>query len=516
MRPTEASNAPKLVMLVAVCIGILLFYMWTPSADDSGEGVEPMLSPELVSELSENCDANEIYQRAWVQILSAEEYADLAGGELFDHEERLREEVTPILLACLEKELSAIDCDTVACADVDGKLESLRADVFSEYFFGNIISCYSSGASGYDTAWAKYQAKLAECYRSIFNACDCDMEGLLALWADLVLNEANPLDGAESMALAEAVLSKYEECLIEQIGQMTNVYEMMRLVFVEDARDQDGYRVVRGDTFYNNYTVACAILKRLIQLYELETDVDDKHLCSPCCDTVWLLGWLFDTIGGYNLEHYPERDWSAWTNWDQDNLVRFLRHMEAVGELYTLCRKHMLEQATADCYPNAFCRILACREHGIVGHKDALEDQLTDPREQAFLAAFKQRIEECVGREVELQDVIDWCTTVPAKKTWDNLKSAQPEPAIPEETRTCAEDLGEASGTDYKNSGFARYRVAPSKHLSFFREEIDAYLTCTKLGACARMVKAWLNQAPLEFQKELAEIFWNSFEEANR
>ena len=91
-----------------------------------------------------------------------------------------------------------------------------------------------------------------------------------------------------------------------------------------------------------------------------------------------------------------------------------------------------------------------------------------------------------------------------------------PEPDIPEEILACTEDLGEASGIDYRNSGFLRYTVSVAKRLGFFKDEVDAYLKCTKLGPCARKVKAWLNQAPLELQKELAEVFWAAFEEANR
>ena len=90
------------------------------------------------------------------------------------------------------------------------------------------------------------------------------------------------------------------------------------------------------------------------------------------------------------------------------------------------------------------------------------------------------------------------------------------EPGIPEEILACTEDLGEASGTDYKNSGLRRYKVSPSKRLKFFKDEIDAYLDCNKLGPCARTVKAWLQQASLELQKELAEIFYTAFQKANR
>ncbi|MBU0595906.1 hypothetical protein KJ567_04400, partial [Candidatus Bipolaricaulota bacterium] len=149
-------------------------------------------------------------------------------------------------------------------------------------------------------------------------------------------------------------------------------------------------------------------------------------------------------------------------------------------------------------------------------YQEALEAELADPREAAFLELFKARLEECLGKEVNLEDVIEWCTTVPVNKIWDTLKTAEPEPAIPDDTRSCAEDLGEASGSDYKASGYRGYRVPPSQHLDFFRDEIDAYITCSKLGPCARALKAWLSQAPRELQKQLAEIFWEAFEEANR
>ncbi|MCK4394841.1 hypothetical protein KAX17_18230, partial [Candidatus Bipolaricaulota bacterium] len=70
-----------------------------------------------------------------------------------------------------------------------------------------------------------------------------------------------------------------------------------------------------------------------------------------------------------------------------------------------------------------------------------------------------------------------------------------PEPGIPEEILACTEELGKASGTDYKNSGFRRYRVSQAKRISFFKDEIDAYLKCSKLGSCARTLTGRLGAA---------------------
>ena len=507
MWTTKVSDALRRVMLAGLSLGVSLCLVCTVSADSSSEGVWLILPAELVAELTENCDMNEIYEQAWEQIV-----ASLSDEEFASCSDILREEVTEILLTCLEKKLAEFDCDKMTCDDLDDGLKRLR-DIGTDYFYGRFMDIATAELypGSRVAAWIEYQAKLLACYRSVFAACDCNLEGLLTLRVDLVLDESNPLEGGRRMELADEVLAKYEECLIEDIATMTNVYEMARLIFEEEI--DKPYSVVKGNTIYNNYTIACAILKRLIELYDLDADDVDRYLCSPCCDTVWLLEWLLGWIDEYNLMGYPERDWREWSDWDQDNLIDFIRHMRRAGDLYTLCRKHALDEATAECDPNAFCTLLKCGDQS-EGYEQSIRTQLADPREKAFLEALEARLEECLGSEVEFEDIIKWCTTEPLQKTWDTLKP--PEPAIPEETRSCAEDLGEASGTDYKNSGFTRYRVSASKRLSFFREEIEAYLTCSRLGACARMAKAWLDQAPLELQKELAEIFWDSFEDANR
>ncbi len=436
------------------------------------EAEEPILSPTLVADLQMRCDPDEIYERAWegtLQGLSPEEV------DTFDFD-RLGAEVMQILAGCFERELAAFDCE-MACADLDEGMKRLT-DLYAKYFFFASddrflgIDTSSLFPSEGVPAWDDYQEKLEACYRSVFESCacekrwtvrgdvpvtqvcECDLERLRALWIDLALDDLNPFE--EGMALADEVLAKYEECLIEHISTMTNVYEMARLIFEEHAGSDTPYSVVRGDTVYNNYTVACAILKRLIELYDLDVE-DVDRLCSPCCDTVWLLKWLIGWIGQYHLMGYPERDRREWSNWDQDNLNRFRRRMDILGDPYTICRKHQLEVLAAECDPNAFCRILACREHGVVGHRDALEAQLADPREREFLEAFEARLEECLGQDVELEDVIEWCTTTPANKSWESLEqlardrgpvetSAQVEPGIPVET-TATTPPGEPEST---------------------------------------------------------------------
>ena len=96
------------------------------------------------------------------------------------------------------------------------------------------------------------------------------------------------------------------------------------------------------------------------------------------------------------------------------------------------------------------------------------------------------------------------------------LAIATTEAGIPEGIVACAEQIGEASGTDYKNSGFRRYRVPEGQRLAFFIEELAAYRGCPVLGVCVDAVEAWLDSARSEDQIELAGIFWDAFQAANR
>jgi hypothetical protein len=429
MRSIGASDGTKrATLLVVLSLGVLLHCGPAGLADEPGEDADSLLAAELVTELGERCDASEIYQRAWQDILSSEEYTCLPHDEQFEYQERLREAVTPILLACFEKEMNAFTCEGVPCGDATAELKGLSESLGLEYFFGDILGCYTR--TGYQAAWAAYQAKLERCYVTLFARCDCDMYGLLDLWSDLALNDLNFLDGAVRMDLADRVLAKFEDCLVSQIQTMTNVYEMARLIFddPDDIWTPYSKRGIRN-TMYNNYTMACAILKRLVELYDLDVEEVDRYLCSSCCDTVWLVGWLLDWIDHYHLMGYPERDWREWSSWDQDNLNHFRQQMHLAGDLYTVCRKRALEEATVDCDPTSFCRILACREHGVAGYREALEAQLDDPREAKFLEAFKTRLEECLGERVEFEDVLDWCVAVPANKTWESLREAGGEDA---------------------------------------------------------------------------------------
>jgi hypothetical protein len=223
------------------------------------------------------------------------------------------------------------------------------------------------------------------------------------------------------------------------------------------------------------------------------------------------LRWLYDTIDSYGLQGYPTRDRHTWTTSDSDNLYNFWQRMKLVGDLYTLCRELVLSELTADCTPSAFCTILSCKEQGAVGLREALEAELADPREQEFLASFKERLEECSGCAVDLGCIADWCAQ--AEKTWEALRALCP---ISTETRNCATKLGTASGTDYKKSGYRRYDVPSSQRVSFFEDEIDAYVDCPELGPCARALKTWLATATVELKRELAGIFWETFQAANR
>jgi hypothetical protein len=507
---------------LAACLGILVYFLLAvPVASDQAE--EPILSPSLVAELKGSCDLDEVSERAWfdtVRDLTAE---DVDTSYL----SRLGAEVMQILVSCLDKRLAAFDCSKMTCGDARGALPQLQ-QLYVEYFMLSdderfpIDTSALSPESGVP-AWDKYQEKLASCYRSAFEACDCDLEGLLALWVNLVLDEPNMYLGATE--LADEVVAKYEQCLIEKIKSMTDVAAMADLVLERDPDPEAWFRYVdvREDTIYNNYTVACAVLKRLIELYRLDDDdIDykhsldagdvDRHLCSSCCDTLWLLQWMLYQMRVNSIWRCPLTNWEEGEGCDLIGLWNFRHVVMVSSDPYTLCRKNQLDALAADCDPNAFCRILSCGS----GSREALEARLADPREAAFLELFKARLEQCSGKEVDLQDVVDWCVTVPVSKTWDTLKTAEPEPAIPDDTRSCAEDLGEASGSDYKASGYSRYRVPVSQHLDFFRDEIDAYLGCSKLGPCAQALKIWLIQAPLDLQTELAEVFWEAFQEANR
>jgi len=96
------------------------------------------------------------------------------------------------------------------------------------------------------------------------------------------------------------------------------------------------------------------------------------------------------------------------------------------------------------------------------------------------------------------------------------LVVAPAEEGIPGEIIACAEQIGAASGTDYKNSGMRRYRVPEGQRLGFFLDELAAYRGCPVLGDCVDAVEAWLADAGSEDQIELAGIFWDAFQAANR
>ncbi len=492
----------KSIAVLPLLVGVLLFVAWGCLADGTNVDGGRLLSSELVAALSADCDAGQVYRRAW------QEHG--GGGTDGEREAKLRQEITPILLACLEKELAVVDCSAMNCQDVDSDLRPL-IELLSEYFVADVLACYTG--SGIESAVAMYAAKLEQCYTTMLAGCDCNLAGLQALWAAVTLddNKNYGLDGDAWQALVDRIVAKYEECLIGRIQEMTNVFEMMRLVFEEEAGAEAAHSKLRWDTLYNNSTVAWEILKRLIQLYELEIDINDPYMTSRCCDPVRLLRWLYEMIDSYGLQDYPTRDPRTWTTSDSDNLYNFWQRMELIGDLYTVCRELALQELTADCTPSAFCTLLSCRECGVEGLRDALEDELADPREQAFLASFKERLEECSGCSVDLDCVVGWC--VQTQKTWEALRALCP---ISAEIRDCAARLGTASGTDYKKSGYRRYDVPSSQRVGFFEDEIDAYADCPELGSCARALKAWFATATAELRQELAGVFWDAFQAANR
>jgi len=90
------------------------------------------------------------------------------------------------------------------------------------------------------------------------------------------------------------------------------------------------------------------------------------------------------------------------------------------------------------------------------------------------------------------------------------------EEGLSEEIVNCTERIGEASGADYKASGFRRYRVPSSQLRSFFLDELEAYSGCPTLGECVTAVQAWVEEASAEDLAELVAIFWAAFQAANR
>lgn len=90
------------------------------------------------------------------------------------------------------------------------------------------------------------------------------------------------------------------------------------------------------------------------------------------------------------------------------------------------------------------------------------------------------------------------------------------EPGIPQEVIACTEQIGTASGIDYKNSGLRNYRVPVSQRLGFFEDELEAYEGCPVQGACVEIVLDFLATADASEKNELASIFWDAFSAANR
>jgi hypothetical protein len=426
----------------AVCLGILMLSLFAvPLVGEEAE--EPILAPSLVADLRSRCDPDEIYEKAWEGTLQGLSPEDV---DTFDFG-RLGAEVMQILASCFERELAAFDCDKMTCDDFDEGIKRLKG-LHTKYFLfaGDdrflAIDTSSLFPSARCQAWNDYQEKLEACYRSVFESCsceviwrrwennvlvssgtcECDLERLHALWIDLVLDVVNPFEGR--MEMAEKVLAEYEECLVEKIASMTDVEAMLDLILERDEETWFRYRGARGDTLYNNYTVACAILKRIVELFNMNEDDIERYLCSPCCDTVWLLHQIAESMRLHYIWRCPETGWREGTGCDPSGAWAFREAFELRGGLYPFCRSHQLDNLAADCDPNAFCQLLACREYGVASYRESLEAQLADPREEEFLKAFKRRLEECLGEEVDLQDVIDWCVRVPANKTWDALRSA--------------------------------------------------------------------------------------------
>jgi|GEM_PF-4809012 len=445
MHPDERFHRRKALAAVAVFLSILVFPMLgVPLLGEEAD--EQILPVELVSELHADCDVDKIYEKAWVQTLQA-----LSPDEVdtFDFD-GLGAAVMQILADCFEKELKEFDwpgelaCEEMTCADLDRGIKRLK-DLYAKYFrffederFNGIDTSALYPSVGVPT-WDKYQERLAACYRSVILSCackapvqihrtdreiqedcECDLERLLALWVDLVLDEGNPL--ADRIELADEVLAEYEECLADKIATMTDVEAMLDLILERDEETWFRYLGARGDTPYNNYTVACAVLKRLVELFNMNEDDVERYLCSPCCDTVWLLQQMAQSMRLHYIWKCPETGWREGVGCDPSGVWAFRQAFELSGGLYQFCRNHQLDKLAADCDPNAFCRILACREHGVAAYRETLEAQLADPREKEFLEDFEARLEECFGEDVELEHVIEWCVAVPASKTWEALR----------------------------------------------------------------------------------------------
>ncbi|MBN1511427.1 MAG: hypothetical protein JXB13_05385 [Phycisphaerae bacterium] len=90
------------------------------------------------------------------------------------------------------------------------------------------------------------------------------------------------------------------------------------------------------------------------------------------------------------------------------------------------------------------------------------------------------------------------------------------EAGIPREVIDCVEQIGTASGTDYKNSGLRNYRVPVSQRVSFFEDELEVYDGCPVQGACVEIVLDFMAIADASEKSELAAIFWDAFHAANR
>ena len=455
----EGSKRRKVWLTLCLLFSLVV---WGGAALLGDQEEEPILSSALVADLERRCDPDEIYEKAWEGTLQRLRHDEV---DTFDFG-RLGAEVMQILVGCFEKKLAEFDCESLACGDVRDALPRLKG-LYVKYFrffederYAGINTSALYPSEGVP-AWDKYQEKMDACYRSVFEACDCDLDSLLALWADLALDDLNWAPrGAE---LADEILAKYEECLIERIASMTDVEAMGDLVLERDPETWFRYLGEREVTFYNNQTVACAVLKRLIELYRLdEKDVVDRdhsldeedverYICSSCCDTVWLLQWMLGLMRSYAIWKCPETGWQEGPGCDLSGLRIFRWEAIARQDLYALCRKQQLNTLTADCDPNAFCRLLACKAHGVAGYEEALEAQLDDPREAEFLRAFKERLEECLGESAELEDVVEWCVKIPSHKTWDGLRQATgDDSAATAETGSIAfleiPDLGASSG----------------------------------------------------------------------
>ena len=491
----------SLIIVVALLVMIIVPHQSDRALASDGD------IQDQIQQAIDDCDIRKLENilSGTAPVIQLQPASELEAGVINAARENLRSRMSQILLDCLTKELASIDCSRGACSSKSLDLAMLREDIYVEYFWDPVINDRWS-SEHLRVAEMRYKEKLAKCYQDLLKNCDCNIEGLVDLWADLniretpvyfeqieVLNQqigdmirgcyekkleqcncdinclralwadvwlggdlaveileyqhitalveqirdlmrecyekkleqcncdldclralwadvwlddvtSSILGEQYSIELGERILEKYEECLEKEIAAMDDIERMIELVLKRDTLK------LREDALHDVYRMALAVLKRISQIHGLGINFEDDHF-NECCDHVLYLKHLYLLVKEYQSE----------------NMMGELRDHPIIKDPYAYCRILVMQELTKDCSPKRFCEALQC---GLYGYwvRDSIQECLDNPREQRFLEALNERIEECIGHKIDLRTLKDFCVHSGDEGAWEKYVKPEGEP----------------------------------------------------------------------------------------